>query len=79
MGAFGPRNPGVDLPYQTVLPTYAATAWYHHKLPAEHNNLEAFLRPRAPALNKTLREEQTRLTLTEQTSGGPFPPTHRKD
>ncbi len=36
-------NPGVDLPYQTVLPTYAATAWYHHKLPAEHQNLEAFL------------------------------------
>ncbi len=36
-------NPGIDLPYQTVLPTYAATAWYHHKLPAEHNNLEAFL------------------------------------
>src|SRR4029077_15382607 len=36
-------NPGVDLPYQTVLPTYAATAWYHHKLPAEHPNLEAFL------------------------------------
>ncbi len=25
-------NPGVDLPYETVLPTYAATAWYHHKL-----------------------------------------------
>jgi carboxypeptidase C (cathepsin A) len=36
-------NPGIDLPYQTSLPTYAATAWYHHKLPAEHNNLEAFL------------------------------------
>jgi carboxypeptidase C (cathepsin A) len=36
-------NPGVDLPYQTVLPTYAATAWYHHKLPAEHPNLEALL------------------------------------
>jgi carboxypeptidase C (cathepsin A) len=36
-------NPGIDLPYQTVLPTYAATAWYHHKLPAEHNNLESFL------------------------------------
>ena len=29
-------NPGIDLPYQTVLPTYAATAWYHHKLPGEH-------------------------------------------
>ncbi len=30
----GPEtNPGVDLPYQIALPTYAATAWYHHKLP----------------------------------------------
>jgi len=27
-------NPGVDLPYQIALPTYAATAWYHHKLPS---------------------------------------------
>jgi carboxypeptidase C (cathepsin A) len=36
-------NPGVDLPYQTVLPTYAATAWYHKKLPGEHPNLEALL------------------------------------
>ena len=26
-------NPGVDLPYQIALPTYAATAWYHNKLP----------------------------------------------
>jgi len=37
------NNPGIDLPYQTSLPTYAATAWYHHKLPAEHPNLEALL------------------------------------
>jgi carboxypeptidase C (cathepsin A) len=36
-------NPGVDLPYQTVLPTYAATAWYHKKLPGEHADLEALL------------------------------------
>jgi carboxypeptidase C (cathepsin A) len=36
-------NPGVDLPYQTVLPTYAATAWYHKKLPEEHQNLETLL------------------------------------
>jgi carboxypeptidase C (cathepsin A) len=36
-------NPGIDTPYQTVLPTYAATAWYHKKLPGEHANLEAFL------------------------------------
>jgi carboxypeptidase C (cathepsin A) len=26
---------GNDLPYQLFLPTYAATAWYHKKLPAE--------------------------------------------
>lgn len=30
----GPEgNPGVDLPYMLALPTYAATAWYHKKLP----------------------------------------------
>ncbi|MBN8737368.1 MAG: peptidase S10 [Xanthomonadales bacterium] len=26
-------DPGNDLPYMVGLPTYAATAWYHHKLP----------------------------------------------
>jgi len=36
-------NPGIDLPYETVLPTYAASAWYHKKLPVEHPDLEAFL------------------------------------
>jgi carboxypeptidase C (cathepsin A) len=36
-------NPGIDVPYQTVLPTYAASAWYHKKLPSQHENLEAFL------------------------------------
>jgi carboxypeptidase C (cathepsin A) len=31
--ADGPEtNPGIDQPYQLVLPTYAASAWYHHKL-----------------------------------------------
>jgi carboxypeptidase C (cathepsin A) len=30
-------NPGVDLPYEVVLPTYTAVAWYHHKLPPEAN------------------------------------------
>ena len=30
----GPEsNPGIDLPYILALPSYAATAWYHHKLP----------------------------------------------
>lgn len=37
-------NPGIDLPYQTVLPSYAAAAWYHHKLPAEHQSLDALLK-----------------------------------
>ena len=33
-GADAPQfNPGVDLPYVLALPTYTATAWYHHKLP----------------------------------------------
>jgi carboxypeptidase C (cathepsin A) len=36
-------NPGVDVPYETVLPTYAATAWYHHKLPGQFANLDALL------------------------------------
>jgi carboxypeptidase C (cathepsin A) len=36
-------NPGIDVAYQTVLPTYAATAWYHHKLPGEHKDLEPLL------------------------------------
>jgi carboxypeptidase C (cathepsin A) len=25
-------NPGIELPYVVALPSYAATAWYHHKL-----------------------------------------------
>lgn len=28
-------NPAVDLPYEVALPTYAATAWYHRKIPGE--------------------------------------------
>jgi carboxypeptidase C (cathepsin A) len=29
----GPEaNPGLDVAYELALPTYAATAWYHHKL-----------------------------------------------
>jgi carboxypeptidase C (cathepsin A) len=38
------QNPGVDLPYELAVPTYAATARYHHKLPQEHPDLPAFLR-----------------------------------
>jgi carboxypeptidase C (cathepsin A) len=44
-GADAPQfNPGVDLPYILALPTYAATAWYHHKLPSRPDTLEPLLR-----------------------------------
>jgi carboxypeptidase C (cathepsin A) len=43
-GVDGPRwNPGVDQPYAVALPTYAATAFYHHKLPVQPPALEPFL------------------------------------
>jgi carboxypeptidase C (cathepsin A) len=41
----GPEfNPGIDLPYELALPTFAATAFYHHKLPQPPAQLEPFLR-----------------------------------
>ncbi len=41
----GPEtNPGIDIAYPLALPTYAATAYYHHKLGANPPaNLSAFL------------------------------------
>jgi len=36
-------NPGVELPYQLALPTYAASAWYHHKLTGQHKDLVPLL------------------------------------
>jgi len=37
-------NPGIDLPYALVLPSFAATAWYHKRLPEQPAALEPFLR-----------------------------------
>ena len=38
-------NPGSDEAYITALPTFAATAWYHNRLPGQRpENLEAFLK-----------------------------------
>jgi carboxypeptidase C (cathepsin A) len=37
-------NPGVDLPYALALPTYTATAWYHHKLANQPAAIEPLLR-----------------------------------
>jgi carboxypeptidase C (cathepsin A) len=37
-------NPSIDEPYALYLPTYAATAWYHHALPDQPAALEPLLR-----------------------------------
>ena len=37
-------NPGVDLPYELMLPSFTATAWYHHKLPNQPAELQPLLR-----------------------------------
>ncbi len=40
----GPEtNPGIDTPYEVALPTYAATAWYHKKLPGAPRDLPGLL------------------------------------
>ncbi|MDE2085736.1 MAG: peptidase S10 [Xanthomonadaceae bacterium] len=36
-------NPGVDQPYVLALPTYAATAYYHHRLPSPPADLQTLL------------------------------------
>ena len=38
------NHPGNDNPYILALPSYAATAWYHHKLPNQPEKLEPFLK-----------------------------------
>jgi carboxypeptidase C (cathepsin A) len=44
LDADGPEyDPGIDLGYQLALPTYAASAWYHRKLPEPRPELSALL------------------------------------
>ena len=41
----GPEfNPSVDQPYALALPTFAATAWYHKRLPSQPAELEPFIK-----------------------------------
>jgi carboxypeptidase C (cathepsin A) len=40
---FPELNPGVDQPYELWLPSFAATAWYHHKLSEPSRPLGALL------------------------------------
>jgi carboxypeptidase C (cathepsin A) len=46
LSADGPTlNPGTEEPYIVALPTYAASAWYHNRLPGQKPaDLEAFLK-----------------------------------
>jgi carboxypeptidase C (cathepsin A) len=46
LSADGPElNPGTDEAYVVALPTYAASAWYHNRLPGQRPaDLEAYLR-----------------------------------
>ena len=37
-------NPGVELPYELALPSMAATAWYHHRVPSNPPHLRPFLK-----------------------------------
>ncbi len=64
-------NPGVDLPYELSLPTYAASAWYHHKLPAD-----------APKDLPALIEEVEHFALTDYAAallqGAALDPAERK-
>ena len=36
-------NPSIDEPYIAALPSYAATAWFHHKVPNQPKDLRTFL------------------------------------
>jgi carboxypeptidase C (cathepsin A) len=40
----GGGRPGMDLPFELALPTFAATAWYHNKLSPRPPSLEPFLK-----------------------------------
>ncbi len=44
MSDIASSNPGDDQAYELALPSLAATAWYHHKLPNQPENLEPFLK-----------------------------------
>jgi carboxypeptidase C (cathepsin A) len=63
------ENPGIDLPYELALPTYAASAYYHHRLPQQPAALEPFLKEvEAYAMNDYTRAlaQGTDLSSTEK-------------
>lgn len=44
MSELASSNVGSDLPYVLLLPSFTATAWYHHKLPNQPKDLESILK-----------------------------------
>jgi carboxypeptidase C (cathepsin A) len=65
-------NPGIELPYVLALPTYAATAWYHHKLTGANAGVE--LKPFLKEVEEfALNDYAHALTL-----GAALPETERK-
>lgn len=64
-------HPGNDLPFITFLPTYAATAWYHHKLPSDLQKL-----PLRDLLDEVEEFAQGEYTLSLM-KGGALPPAKR--
>lgn len=61
---FGP-NYAVDEPYELYLPTMAATAWYHHKVPNAPSDLDTFVQQ---AREFALGEYATALTQGDNLS-----------
>lgn len=44
MSELASANVGSDLPYVLLLPSFTATAWYHHKLPNQPKDMESLLK-----------------------------------
>ena len=67
-------NPGVDQPYILALPTYAATAWYHHKLP----DGSAKVPPDLPAFLEEVEHFATNEYAQALSAGAKLDETQRK-
>lgn len=44
MSELASANVGSDLPYVLLLPSFTATAWYHHKIPNQGKDMESLLK-----------------------------------
>jgi len=85
--ADGPEfNPGVDMPYQLALPTYAASAWYHHKIPGTRPELQPLLEevekfamteyPRALGAGATLSSDERKSIVAKLHQFTGLPPEY---